>query len=131
MRSLIVGLILFLVQFPTGLVTYASDPAGPDLQRAQRIKNAIHTGDSNTAIAELKALPSEQRQKLGKQHAKVIGLKQNSPTGYALLVADAHMKRLKLGLETCPTQMKSYWKEKEPRQQNLWVIFGSGRLPSW
>jgi len=125
MRSLIVGLILFLVQFPTGLVTYASDPAGPDLQRAQRIKNAIRSLQRRP-----EKWTEQWRQKLGKQHAKVIGLKQNSPTGYALLVADAHMKRLKLGLETCPTQMKSYWKEKEPRQQNQWMVFGSGRLPS-
>jgi len=54
----------------------------------------------------------EWRQKLGRQHAKVIGLRQDSPTGYALLIADAHMKRLGLGLEHCPPEMKSYWKEK-------------------
>jgi len=52
------------------------------------------------------------RQKLGRQHAKVIGLRQDSPTGYALLIADAHMKRLGLGLEHCPPKMKSYWNEK-------------------
>ena len=57
---------------------------------------------------------SEQwRKTLGRQHAKVVGLRQDSPTGYALLVADAHMKRLGLGLDPCPSPMKSYWQEKE------------------
>jgi hypothetical protein len=53
------------------------------------------------------------RQKLGKQHARVVGLRQDSPTGYALLIADAHMKRLALELERCPPPIKSYWQEKE------------------
>ena len=53
------------------------------------------------------------REKLGRQNAKVIGLKQDSPTGYALLIADAHMKRLGLGLEARPTHVKTYWQEKE------------------
>jgi hypothetical protein len=54
----------------------------------------------------------EWRQKLGRQNAKVIGLRQDSPTGYALVIADAHMKRLGLGLEPSPAKMKSYWLEK-------------------
>lgn len=82
-----------------------------------RLTAAYEMARSSSSIRSMQRQPerwTEQwRQKLGKQHAKVIGLNQDSPTGYALLIADAHMKRLGLGLEPCPTQMKSYWKEKE------------------
>lgn len=82
-----------------------------------RLTAAYEMARSSSSMRSMQREPerwTEQwRQKLGKQHAKVIGLNQDSPTGYALLIADAHMKRLGLGLEPCPTQMKSYWKEKE------------------
>ncbi len=82
-----------------------------------RLTAAYEMARSSTAMRSMQRQPerwTEQwRQKLGKQHAKVIGLNQDSPTGYALLIADAHMKRLGLGLESCPSPMKSYWKEKE------------------
>ena len=82
-----------------------------------RLTAAYEMARSTSSMRSLQRQPERWtelwRQKLGKQHAKVIGLNQDSPTGYALLIADAHMKRLGLGLEPCPTQMKSYWKEKE------------------
>ena len=82
----------------------------------KRLTAAYEMARSSTAKRSMQRQPdrwTEQwRQKLGKQHAKVIGLSQDSPTGYALLIADAHMKRLGLGLEHCPTPMKSYWQEK-------------------
>ena len=82
-----------------------------------RLTAAYEMARSSSSMRSMQRQPerwTEQwRQKLGRQHAKVIGLNQDSPTGYALLIADAHMKRLGLGLEPCPTQMKSYWKEKE------------------
>ena len=82
-----------------------------------RLTAAYEMARSSSSMRSMQRQPerwTEQwRQKLGKQHAKVIGLNQDSPSGYALLIADAHMKRLGLGLEPCPTQMKSYWKEKE------------------
>jgi hypothetical protein len=53
------------------------------------------------------------RTTLGRQGARVIGLPQDSPTGCALLVADAHMKRLAFGMETKPLSLKSYWDETE------------------
>jgi len=82
-----------------------------------RLKEAYEMVQSVSAMRLMQRQPeqwSEQwREKLGRQHAKVIGLKQDSPTGYALLIADAHMKRLGLGLEARPTHLKTYWQEKE------------------
>jgi len=82
-----------------------------------RLKAAYEMVQSVSAMRSMQRQPerwSEQwRQKLGRQNAKVIGLKQDSPTGYALLIADAHMKRLGLGLEARPTHLKTYWQEKE------------------
>ncbi len=83
----------------------------------KRLTEAYEMARSTSSVRLMQRQPerfAEQwRQKLGRQHAKVIGLNQDSPTGYALLIADAHMKRLGLGLEPCPTQMKSYWQEKD------------------
>ncbi len=83
----------------------------------KRLTAAHEMARASSSIRAMQRQPdrwSEQwRKTLGRQHAKVVGLRQDSPTGYALLVADAHMKRLGLGLEPCPTQMKSYWQEKD------------------
>ena len=82
-----------------------------------RLKEAYEMVRSASAMRSMQRQPeqwAEQwREKLGRQNAKVIGLKQDSPTGYALLIADAHMKRLGLGLEPRPTHVKTYWQEKE------------------
>ncbi len=86
----------------------------PDPQRLIAAHEMARASSSIRAMQRQPERWSEQwRKTLGRQHAKVVGLRQDSPTGYALLVADAHMKRLGLGLETCPTQMKSYWQEKD------------------
>jgi hypothetical protein len=82
-----------------------------------RLKQAYEMVRSVSAMRTMQRQPeqwAEQwREKLGRQNAKVIGLRQDSPTGYALLIADAHMKRLGLGLEARPTHVKTYWQEKE------------------
>lgn len=57
----------------------------------------------------------EWKETLGRQHANIIGLPGDSPTGYALLIADAHMKRLALGLEPSVDGVKNYWLETELR----------------
>ena len=86
----------------------------PDPKRlAQAYEMARSTSSVRLMQRQPERFAEQWRQKLGRQHAKVIGLNQDSPTGYALLIADAHMKRLGLGLEPCPTQMKSYWQEKD------------------
>lgn len=64
---------------------------------------------------------------LGDQQATIFGLPDDSPTGIALLVADEHMKRVGLGLETGPPTLKSYWQEAEKRG----AIQNSGLIRWW
>ncbi len=84
---------------------------------AKRLAEAHAMVQSPASLKGLQKNPEgwveQWRQKLGLQHTKVIGLSQDSPTGYAMLVADAHMKRLALELEPCPPNMRSYWQEKD------------------
>ena len=51
--------------------------------------------------------------KLGKQKATIIGIPDDSPTGLALIVADAHMKRLAFGLEPSIDGLNNYWIESD------------------
>lgn len=55
----------------------------------------------------------EWKQKLGPQNANIVGIPQNSPTGFALIVADAHMKRLAFGLEPSVAEVANYWRESD------------------
>lgn len=83
----------------------------------QRLTAAHDFARSSASARAMQRQPerwAEQwRKTLGRQQAKVVGLPQDSPTGYALLIADEHMKRLGLGLENCPSPVKTYWQEKE------------------
>ncbi|MFN9626015.1 MAG: DUF1598 domain-containing protein [Planctomycetota bacterium] len=56
---------------------------------------------------------AQWKKKLGFQKANVVGIAQDSPTGYALLIADAHMKRLAFGLEPSVNGLANYWVESE------------------
>ncbi len=85
----------------------------PDPQRLTSAHELARSSASARAMQRQPEKWAEQwRKTLGRQHAKVVGLQQDSPTGYALLVADAHMKRLGLGLESCPSPLQTYWQEK-------------------
>lgn len=55
------------------------------------------------------------KEKLGRQQANIIGIQQNSPTGFALIIADAHMKRLAFGLEPSTGNVGNYWLESDRR----------------
>jgi hypothetical protein len=73
---------------------------------------------------------------LGRQQAKVFGLPGDSPTGFALLVADAHMKRIGLGLEAAPASLRNYWLESDRlgRDSNggmvrWWFALSDARIP--
>lgn len=55
------------------------------------------------------------KEKLGRQQANIIGIPQNSPTGFALIIADAHMKRLAFGLEPSTGNVGNYWLESDRR----------------
>jgi len=83
----------------------------------KRLTEAYEMARTPVAMRSLQRNPErwveEWRKKLGRQNTKVIGLPQDSPTGYAMIVADAHMKRMGLELEHRPTSMNSYWQEKQ------------------
>lgn len=51
--------------------------------------------------------------KLGKQKATIVGIPEDSPTGFALILADAHMKRLAFGLEPSIDGLNNYWIESD------------------
>ena len=55
------------------------------------------------------------KEKLGPQQANIIGIPQDSPTGFALIIADAHMKRLAFGLEPSTGNVGNYWLESDRR----------------
>jgi hypothetical protein len=89
----------------------------------QRLQEAYQMAQSPSALRALQRSPDrwveQWRQKLGRQQTKVIGLPQESPAGYAMIIADSHMKRLGLELEHRPKSLKSYWQERE--------VFGGSR----
>jgi hypothetical protein len=67
------------------------------------------------------------RKELGMQQANIIGLSSDSPTGFALLVADAQMKRMGMGIDSLPSPVKSYWHETDIHQQRI----DSGMVRWW
>lgn len=86
----------------------------PDPKRLVESNRLVSTPASMKALARNPDRWVEGwRKSLGLQKAKVIGIPQDSPTGYALLIADAHMKRLAFDLEFRPLGLKSYWQEVE------------------
>ncbi len=106
----------------------------------ERLAAAYAMAQSPSTATALQRNPDkwteEWRAKLGRQKATIVGFQEDSPTGYALLVADAHMKRLGLGLELCPTPMKSYWDEAEALGQitnqgmvRWWFSLSNNRIP--
>jgi len=56
---------------------------------------------------------AQWKEKLGFQRTNIVGIAQDSPTGYALLIADAAMKRLAFGLEPSVQGLSNYWVESE------------------
>jgi hypothetical protein len=67
------------------------------------------------------------RKELGMQQANIIGLSTDSPTGFALLIADAQMKRMGMGIDSLPAPVKSYWHEVDIHQQRI----DSGMVRWW
>ncbi|MFN7732668.1 MAG: DUF1598 domain-containing protein [Pirellula sp.] len=73
---------------------------------------------------------------LGMQRATIVGIPDDSPTGLALLVADAHMKRLAFGLEPSVEGVRNYWLEADfaasKQQQSMvrwWFAMSKNRIP--
>ena len=76
------------------------------------------------------------KSKLGMQKTMIVGIAEDSPTGFALLVADAHMKRLAFGLEPSVNGLKNYWLEADlvqskPSQSMVrwWFSMAKTRIP--
>lgn len=83
----------------------------------ERLVAAYQLANEKSSIRLLARDPetwiAQWKQKLGFQKANVVGIAQDSPTGYALLIADAHMKRLAFGLEPSVSGLANYWLESE------------------
>ncbi|MCY3004697.1 MAG: DUF1598 domain-containing protein [Planctomycetota bacterium] len=86
----------------------------PDPQRLIAAYQMANDKASTRLLARDPETWSNQwKKKLGFQKANIVGISQDSPTGYALLIADAHMKRLAFGLETSVEGLANYWLESE------------------
>jgi len=86
----------------------------PDPKRlAEANKMAQSTASARLMQQDPERWAEQWRQKLGRQRANVVGLNPDSPTGFAMLIADSHMKRIGLGLEFCPSPIKTYWDERD------------------
>lgn len=83
----------------------------------ERLVAAYQSANEKASIRLLARDPetwiAQWKKKLGFQKANVVGIAQDSPTGYALLIADAHMKRLAFGLEPSVNGLANYWVESE------------------
>ncbi len=106
----------------------------------ERLVAAYKMAREPVSIRNLRSDPDrwaeEWKAKIGRQRATIIGLPKDSPTGYALLIADAHMKRVALGLEPSVDGLKNYWLESDlVSQQNKgsmvrwWFSISDTRIP--
>lgn len=87
------------------------DPEPSRLVAAYQMAN--EKASSRLLARDPEAWVTQWKQKLGFQKANVVGIPQDSPTGYALLIADAHMKRLAFGLEPSVNGLANYWLESD------------------
>jgi len=108
----------------------------PDPQRLIAAYQMANEKSSMRLLARDPETWSNQwKQKLGFQQANVVGIAQDSPTGYALLIADAHMKRLAFGLETSVQGLANYWLEcdrlgyaQEQSMVRWWFAMSQSRI---
>jgi hypothetical protein len=87
------------------------DPEPSRLVAAYQMAN--EKASTRLLARDPEAWVTQWKQKLGFQKANVVGISQDSPTGYALLIADAHMKRLAFGLEPSVNGLANYWLESD------------------
>lgn len=106
----------------------------------ERLVAAYKMTQSPTSLRDLRSDPDhwakEWKTKLGRQRTHIIGLPEDSPTGYALILADAHMKRVALGLEPAPDGLKNYWLQADSISQvdksplvRWWFTLSDSRIP--
>lgn len=86
-----------------------------------RLQESFAFAQKESSLRSLRNSPDRWLERwkktLGNQATIVIGLPEDSPTGYAMLVADAEMKRLGLGIDPLPKPIKSYWEELDSLKQ--------------
>jgi hypothetical protein len=106
----------------------------------ERLVAAYKMAQSPTSLRDLRSDPeywaSQWKSQLGRQRANIIGVPEDSPTGFALLLADAHMKRIALGLERAPEGLNNYWLEADTLSQThkgpmvrWWFTLSDARIP--
>lgn len=106
----------------------------------ERLIAAYKMAQSPRSLRDLRSDPGhwaeEWKNELGHQRAVLIGLPPDSPTGFALLVADAHMKRIALGLEPSVDGLNNYWLEADSLSQankgpmvRWWFTLSESRIP--
>lgn len=106
----------------------------------ERLIAAYKMAQSAVSLRDLRSDPEhwaeKWKTKLGRQRAVVVGIPDDSPTGYALLVADAHMKRIALGLEPAVDGLRNYWLEADSLSQTnrgpmvrWWFTLSESRIP--
>ncbi|XZE19458.1 DUF1598 domain-containing protein [Pirellulaceae bacterium SH449] len=87
-----------------------------------RLREAHAFAQRSSSLRELRNSPDRWletwKKMLGNQATIVIGLPADSPTGLALLIADAAMKRLGMGVDSLPRPAKSYWAELDSIRQS-------------
>jgi hypothetical protein len=87
-----------------------------------RLRDAHAFARRSSSLRELRYSPDRfmesWKKMLGNQATIVIGLPADSPTGLAMLTADAAMKRLGMGLDPLPRPTKSYWGEIDALRQS-------------
>lgn len=86
-----------------------------------RLKESFAFAQRESSLKSLRNSPDRWLERwkktLGNQSTIVIGLPADSPTGLAMLIADAEMKRLGLGVDPLPKSIKSYWEELDELKQ--------------
>jgi hypothetical protein len=106
----------------------------------ERLTAAYKMAQSPVSRRDLRTDPEhwaqEWKTKLGRQRTVVVGIPEDSPTGYALLIADAHMKRIALGLEPAVDGLRNYWLEADFISQDhrgpmvrWWFTMSESRIP--
>ncbi len=81
----------------------------PQESRLANVQQFLSDKNSLTMLSRTPDKWTQQlTEKLGPQNVTIMGLPKDSPTGLALLVADQHMKRIGLGLESAPKGFNDY-----------------------
>ncbi len=72
----------------------------------------------------------------GRRRANVVGLAQDSPTGFCIVAGGRSHEEVGDGLETAPAPLKSYWAETDALKQRIsnglvrwWFTLSDAKIP--